>query len=117
MVGVHLEVNYIFAKPMKNRTGGEMIKAYRKMVDRMQLAGLGLKHHKLDSKASKALKTCIKSNKMTYMLVSPMNHQQNQAKHAIQKLKAHLISILAGVDDKFPLFLWCYLHLSQLNLP
>jgi hypothetical protein len=30
---------------MKNRTEGKMINAYQKMVDRMQLAGLGLKHH------------------------------------------------------------------------
>ena len=45
MVGIHIDANYIFCETMKNRTEGEMIKAYQKMVDRMQLAGLGLKRH------------------------------------------------------------------------
>ncbi len=37
------------------------------------------------------------------------NHRYNQAEHTIQTFKAHFISILAGVDDKFPLSLWCHL--------
>ncbi len=45
MVGIHIDASYIFCETMKNRTEGEMINAYQKMVDRMQLAGLGLKHH------------------------------------------------------------------------
>jgi hypothetical protein len=35
MVGIHLDVNYIFCKSMKNRTKGEMITAYQRMVDRI----------------------------------------------------------------------------------
>ncbi len=31
MVAVHLDANYIFAKPMKNRTEGEMIRVYQKI--------------------------------------------------------------------------------------
>ncbi len=45
MVGIHIDANYIFGETMKNRTEGEMINTYQKMVDRMQLAGFGLKHH------------------------------------------------------------------------
>jgi hypothetical protein len=44
---------------MKNRTEGEMIKAYQKMVDRMLLSGLGLKHHRLDNECSENFKKCI----------------------------------------------------------
>ena len=44
---------------MKNRMEGEMINAFQKMVDRMQLAGLGLKHHRLDNKCSNNFKKCI----------------------------------------------------------
>jgi hypothetical protein len=33
----------------------------------------------------------------------PGNHQINQAEHGIQTFKVHFISILAGIDDKFPL--------------
>jgi hypothetical protein len=46
---------------------------------------------------------------MEYKLVLPGNHRQNQAKRAIQTFNAHFITILVGVDDRFPLLLWCYL--------
>jgi hypothetical protein len=45
---------------MTNRTEGEMINAYQKMVDRMQLAGLELKHHGLDIECSNNSKKCIR---------------------------------------------------------
>jgi hypothetical protein len=59
MIGIHLDADYIFCETMKNRTEGEMIKAYQKMVDQMQLAGLGLKHHQLDNKCFDNFKKCI----------------------------------------------------------
>jgi hypothetical protein len=46
---------------------------------------------------------------MEYELVPPSNHRRNQAERAIQTFKAHFISILASVGDKFPLSLWCHL--------
>jgi hypothetical protein len=73
------------------------------------LAGLGLKKHTLDNKALEAFKQCIQEQQMKYELVPPGNHQCNQAERAIQTFKAHFISILAGVDNKFPLSLWCHL--------
>jgi hypothetical protein len=55
MVGIHLDANYIFCELMKNRTEDEMITAYQRMVDRMAISGLGLKHHQLDNKCSENL--------------------------------------------------------------
>ncbi len=75
----------------------------------MRLAGLGLKKHTLDNKASEAFKQCIKEQQMTCKLVPPGNHQLNQAERAIQTFKAQFISIFAGINDKFPLSLWCHL--------
>jgi hypothetical protein len=43
MVAIHLNANYIFAKPMKNRMEGEMIRVYQKILNRMKAAGLGLR--------------------------------------------------------------------------
>jgi hypothetical protein len=43
MVAIHLDANYIFAEPMKNRTEGEMIRVYQKIINRMKAAGLGIK--------------------------------------------------------------------------
>jgi hypothetical protein len=46
---------------------------------------------------------------MEYEFAPPGNHRRNQAERAIQTFKAHFIAILAGVDGKFPLSLWCHL--------
>jgi hypothetical protein len=55
------------------------------------------------------MKACIKENGINYKLVPPVQHRCNQAEQAIQTFKAHFISIVAGVNDKFPLMLWCHL--------
>jgi hypothetical protein len=62
MVAVHLDANYIFAEPMKNRTEGEMIRVYQKIINRMKAAGLGLKKQVLDNKYSAVMTACIKEN-------------------------------------------------------
>ncbi len=71
MVGIHLDANYIFCELMNNRAEGNMITAYQKIVDRMEIAGLGLKHHRLDNECSKKFKQCIQKNGMTHELVPP----------------------------------------------
>jgi hypothetical protein len=109
MVAIHLDANYIFAEPMRNRTEGEMIRVYQKIINRMKAAGLGIKKHVLDNECSAAMKSCIQGNGIKYELVPPGQHRRNQAERAIQTFKSHFISILAGVDDKFPLSLWCHL--------
>jgi hypothetical protein len=102
MVAIHLDANYIFAKPMKNRMEGEMIRVYQKIFNR-------IKKHVLNNKCLAAMKACIKENNMDYKPIPQVQHRQNQAERTIQTFKTHFISILAGVDDKFPLLLWCHL--------
>ncbi len=109
MVAIHLDANYILVEPMRSRSKEEMIRAYENIINRMRLARLGLKKHTLDNKALEAFKQCIQEQQMQYELAFPSNHQRNQAKHKIQTFKANFISILAGVDNKFPLSLWCHL--------
>ncbi len=115
VMAIHLDANHIVCEPMKNRSEDEMIKAYQKIITRMKVAGLGLKTHRLDNKASKAYKQCIRQNGMMHELVPPDNHRSNLAERAIQMFKHHFISILSGVDDKFLLSLWCVL-LEQIEL-
>ena len=120
MVAIHLDANYIFAERMKNRTEGKMIRTHQKIINRMKAAGLGIKKQVLDNECSAAMKECIQENNMEYELIPPGQHRQNQAERAIQTFKAHFISILAGVDDKFPLSLWCHLlavSYTHLTLP
>ena len=33
MVAVHLDANYIFAKPMRNKTDGKQLHVYQKIID------------------------------------------------------------------------------------
>jgi hypothetical protein len=75
----------------------------------MKAAGLGIKKHVLDNECSAAMKSCIQDNGIKYELVPPGQHRHNQAERAIQTFKSLFISILAGVDNKFPLSLWCHL--------
>ncbi len=109
MVGIHLDANYIFCELMKNQTKGKMMMAYQKMVDRMKVSALGLKHHRLDNECSSALKACIAKNRMTHKLVPLDCHHCNITKQAIKTFKNHFVSILSGVDNRFPLSLWCHL--------
>jgi hypothetical protein len=59
MVAIHLNANYIFVEPIHSRSKEEMIRAYKKIINRMRLAGLGLKKHTFDNKALEAFKQCI----------------------------------------------------------
>ncbi len=86
-----------------------MIAAYQKIEDRIQTANLGLKHHRLDNEAPTAFKEGIIENGMTHKLVPPSNHRHKLVERPIQMFKHHFISILSGVDGKFPLSLWCHL--------
>jgi hypothetical protein len=104
---------------MQSRSKEEMIRVYEKIINRMRLAGLGLKKHTLDNKASDAFKKCIQEQQMQHELVPPGNYQRNQAECPIQMFKAHFISILAGIDNNnnIPLSWWCHLlKLAELTL-
>jgi hypothetical protein len=46
VVAIHINTNYIFCKPMKNKMEGEMIVGYQGIVNRMCTTNLGLKHHR-----------------------------------------------------------------------
>ncbi len=109
VVAIHLDANFIFVEPMQSRSKEEMIRAYKKIINRIRLAGLGLKKHKLDNEASDAFKQCIREQQLQYKLACSGNHQLNQAEPAIQVFKAYFILILAGIVAKFQLSLWCHL--------
>jgi hypothetical protein len=87
MVAIHLNTNYIFVEPMQSRSKEEMIRAYKKIVNRMRLAVFGLMKHILDNEALDAFKQCIQEQQIQYKLVPPRSHQRNQAEHAIQMFK------------------------------
>jgi hypothetical protein len=68
MVAIHLDANYFFVQPMRSRSKEEMIRAYKKIINRK---------HTLDNKALEAFKQCIQEQQMQYKLVPLGNHQCN----------------------------------------
>ena len=108
MVLAHPNSNEILQKLMKNRTSGNMIRAYQALIDRLKSAGITPNSHILDNECSTDFKQAIGDNNMTYQLVPPYNHRCNMAEKAIQTqtFKAHFIRILCGADKDFPLHLW-----------
>jgi hypothetical protein len=106
MVLVESDSSAILVEPMKNRSAGEMIRAYQALINRLNESGIFPKEHILDNECSDQFKSIIKLNKMTYQLVPPHDHRRNRAEKAIQTFKNHFVSILCGTDSSFPLHLW-----------
>ncbi len=106
MVLTKVDSNAILVEPMKNRTAGEMIRAYQVLIDQINSAGIFPKLHILDNECSAEMKATIKLNNMTFQLVPPHDHCCNLAKKAIQTFKDHFVAILCGTDKAFPLHLW-----------
>jgi hypothetical protein len=109
MVAYHSNSNLIFMEAMRNGTECEIIAAYKQIMKRMRKTNLTIKKHILNNKASTNYKEAIANNKVEYKLIPPNNHQQNQAESAIQTFKAHFITIMCGVENSFPMNLWCKL--------
>lgn len=106
MVLAEVDSDVIMVEAMRNRTAGEMVKTYQKLMDRLKACGIHPKHQILDNEASAEYKAAIKSNGLTYELVPPHDHRRNLAEKAIQTFKAHFIAILCGVSPSFPMHLW-----------
>jgi len=76
MVLIEIDSNAILVEAMKNRTLGEMIRAYLVLVTVTHLrnAGITPKMHILDNKCSEELKAQIWKNNMTFQVVPPHDH-------------------------------------------
>ena len=61
----------------------------------------------LDNKFSAEFKISILYDwGATYQLVPPNVHRRNISERAIWTFKAHFLSVLAGLDPVFPMFMW-----------
>ncbi len=117
MVLTESESDAILVEPMKNRTSGEIIRAYQVLINQLRSAGIAPKQQILDNKCSNDFKEAIKTNNMTYQLVPPHDHRRNKAEKAIQTFKDHFVAILCGADTSFLLNLWdLLLHQAEHTL-
>ncbi len=109
MVLHDVDSNLLWAEPMKNQTGGELILACNQALTRMQRQGINPKHQILNNQASESYKDAIRALGMTYQLVPPDDHRRNMAKKAIQTFKDHFVGVLSGCAASMPIHLWCQL--------
>jgi hypothetical protein len=78
--------------------------------------GLAVDLQILDNEASAAYKEAITAKRNAkFQLVPPDMHCRNRVERAIRTFKSHFLSILAGVDQAFPPYLWDLL-LPQVEL-
>eukprot|EP00957_Ditylum_brightwellii_P175390 13351442-Ditylum_brightwellii.AAC.1 len=96
-------------EPIKNRSKGELLRAYDKMYKYPQDRGYKPYTHWLDNEAPAGIKWYNTQNITTYQLVPPNMHRTNAVERAIRTFKKHYKAILASVDPKFPMHLWCRL--------
>ena len=107
MVAVELDGNYIDAEPLKTRTTQSLINAYQTIHNRWKATKVICPNwHILDNEAPEAFKQAIRDNQCRVELTPADQHRRNAAERAIQTFKGHLISVLAGVSDDFPIHQW-----------
>ncbi len=105
MILFHVDSNYTFAEPMKNRSDDKMQRAYLIVLNQMKAAGLTVNKHILDNECSAAMNQLI-SKTCPYELVPPHCHRRNRAEVTIKAFKQHVISVFAGLDPTFPMSQW-----------
>ena len=75
MVLIEMNRDAILVEAMRNRTSGEMVKAYQTLVDRLKASGIQPKMHILDNVCSNELKLVIGKNGTEHQLVPPHDHR------------------------------------------
>jgi hypothetical protein len=106
MVLAENDSDAILVEAVRNRSAGEMVRAYSVLIERLHACGIFPTKQVLDNEISQAYKDAIASFNIAYELVPPHNHERNKAERAIQTFKNHFVSILCGADKDFPLYLW-----------
>ena len=89
----------VLSEPIKNLLEGAMVETYRKLIKRLNDAGIFPKKHILDNEISKGYKEAIKENGMTWVLVPVGMHRRNVA--GGKNFKVNFKSILCGVAGYF----------------
>ena len=66
MVLYELSSNVILVEPLRNKTSGEMVAAYQKLVDRLEEGGIKPNFHILDNEISGEYRDAIAENEMKF---------------------------------------------------
>ena len=102
-------INAILAKPIKNRSQEEIMRATKKLHEYLTDRGFKPQVQILDNECPEALKKYFRENNVTYQLVPPHIHRNNSTERAIVTFKDHLVAGLSSIDPSSPMHLWCRL--------
>jgi hypothetical protein len=107
MIAYHADGNLILQQSFKTRSDKHRIAAYNSIMMHLAARGLLVNLQILDNEASAAYKQAIMFTwQSKFQLVPPEMHHRNCVERAIRTYKDHFLSILAGVDQSFPPYLW-----------
>ena len=90
--------NFTHAEAMEDRSGPEILMAYKRGHKLLSSRGLGPQLQKLDNEASGALQQHLASVDITFQLAPPHVHQRNSAERAIRTLKNQFIAGLCSTS-------------------
>jgi hypothetical protein len=110
MLAYHADCNVILVEAFESRHDRHRVAAYDRIMERLKRGGHSVDLQVLDNEASALYKLAITGKwNCRFQLVPPDVHRRNVAERAIRTFKAHFLSILAGVSDSFPNYLWDHL--------
>ena len=102
---VEVDSNNILAEPIKNQMSEELQRAYLVLLNRVKIARIVQKEHVLANQCLDDTKKLIRET-CQLKLVQTYCHRRNVTQVTINKLKAHFIFILTGMDNNFLKCLW-----------
>ena len=97
---------------LNTKAGAEHLQTFKDVHTLLLHRGLQPKYRRMDNDCSASIKKFITDNNMELQLNPPQMHIRNWAEISIQAGKYHLIDGLVGINNKFPLHLWCRLILQ-----
>jgi len=97
---------YIHVQPLNDRSAVSYVKAHRLAIEFFKTKGHAINIARLDNETSEQLETFLSDANIPFQYVPPEDHRSNRAERAIQSFKNHFISILATIDDTFPMAQW-----------
>ena len=98
--------NYIKYTAMRSRSAKSYRDAFKSMIDYFSRHGHRVPIIRMDNETSGLLKEYFATEKIVWQFVPAGDHRTNQAERAIQTAKNHLISMLSGAHESFPLDCW-----------
>ena len=110
-----MDLNAIITESMQNRTAGEMVRAYKVLLQRLKNVGIKPKKHILDNEISVDLKQAIHEEEITYEIVPKGQQRRNIAENSIGTWKSTAVRVFSVIDSKCPLYLWD-LMLRQIDM-